>query len=105
MAHLGAPEAACWYDTSVTQETLLSSASASDTLTKHLCQFLFCANHGYTLWVYDRLPEYCFLFEWGKTRDCLFCFVVVGESVKLSVVHWRIELLKHILQSNTGLCQ
>lgn len=50
MVHLGAPEAACWQDTHVTQETPLSSASASDTLTK------------------DSLPDMCIadtLFGYG----------------------------------------
>lgn len=66
MVHLGAPEAACWQDTHVTQETLLSSASASDTPTKHLHlrQVLFTDyvyHHSCTLWMSGRLlhvPEW-----------------------------------------------
>lgn len=72
MVHLGAPEAACCQDTHITQVTLLSSASASDTLTKHLRQVLLCTN------ITDALFEYQ-----GGSKRCTLKLKMVKLKWKL----------------------
>lgn len=88
MVHLGAPEAACWQDTHVTQETLLSSASASDPQTPLSGPPPWSVYHWYTLWVCNRL----FFFKIFELHTSIPAFwgVIVNttQKIKLCTLWW-----------------
>lgn len=96
MVHLGAPEAACWQDTHVTQETLLSSASASDTFVRS--SSLIC--------ITDTLSGYVthfFFFKIFELHTSILAFwgVIVNTIQKIKICTLRSEFLFLRLQGDS----
>lgn len=98
MVHLGAPEAACWQDTHVTQETLLSSASASDTFVRS--SSLIC--------ITDTLSGYVthfFFFKIFELHTSILAFwgVIVNtiQKVKIWALSFCSCVCREILNSLT----